>query len=105
MLGAVSCLKLYCIGCWYEICYSGGDPAGRDCLVPALEKNLGRGRPSSGGAPFPGGAPAATAPEPTQVEAMVACVHCGMHFPASEAIADSSGAIFCSAEHRRLHAS
>ncbi|AIY43591.1 hypothetical protein LT85_4433 [Collimonas arenae] len=40
-----------------------------------------------------------------QAEAMVACAHCGMHFPASEAIADASGAVFCSAEHRRLHAS
>ena len=70
-----------------------------------LKKNLGRGRPSSGGTPFPGAAPTSAAPEQTQVEAMVACVHCGIHFPASEAIADSSGAIFCSAEHRRLHAS
>ncbi|MEO6921993.1 MAG: PP0621 family protein [Collimonas sp.] len=75
-----------------------------------LKKNLGQGRPSSGGAPFPGtgagsGGAASAANEPGQAEAMVACVHCGMHFPASEAIADASGAVFCSAEHRRLHAS
>jgi len=36
---------------------------------------------------------------------MVACAHCGIHFPASEALADASGAVFCSAEHRRLHSS
>ncbi|WP_395825812.1 PP0621 family protein [Collimonas sp.] len=70
-----------------------------------LKKNLGRDRSSSGGDSFPGAMPASAAPEPTPVEAMVACAHCGMHFPASEAIADSSGAIFCSTEHRRLHAS
>ncbi|MQR02192.1 PP0621 family protein [Glaciimonas soli] len=37
-----------------------------------------------------------------QVETMVACAHCGLHFPASEAVTDHSGAIFCSEEHRRL---
>ncbi|WP_038493192.1 PP0621 family protein [Collimonas arenae] len=71
-----------------------------------LKKNLGQDRPSSGGSPFPGpGGAASAANEPVQAEAMVACAHCGMHFPASEAIADASGAVFCSAEHRRLHAS
>jgi uncharacterized protein len=69
-----------------------------------LKKNLGGDRSSSASPPFPGGA-ASAANEPVQAEAMVACVHCGIHFPASEAIADASGAVFCSAEHRRLHAS
>lgn len=39
-----------------------------------------------------------------QVEEMVACVHCGLHFPASEAVTDYAGMVFCSEEHRRLHA-
>ncbi|WP_211473705.1 PP0621 family protein [Collimonas humicola] len=69
-----------------------------------LQKNLGRDRSSSAGSPSSGGA-ASAANEPAQAEAMVACVHCGIHFPASEAIADASGAPFCSAEHRRLHSS
>jgi uncharacterized protein len=38
-------------------------------------------------------------------EAMLACAHCGLHFPSSEAIVDGSGAVFCGEEHRRLHAS
>ena len=40
-------------------------------------------------------------PEP-QVEQMVSCAYCGLHFPASEAITES-GIVFCSDEHRRLH--
>ncbi|MGS0742472.1 PP0621 family protein [Glaciimonas sp. GG7] len=38
------------------------------------------------------------------VEEMVACVHCGLHFPASEAVTDYAGHVFCGEEHRRLHA-
>jgi uncharacterized protein len=38
-------------------------------------------------------------------EVMVVCAHCDVHFPASEAIADGSGAVFCGDEHRRLHTS
>jgi uncharacterized protein len=68
-----------------------------------LKKNLGRDRSAPGGSTFDHG-PSAAGASP-QAEAMVACAHCGMHFPASEALADASGAVFCSAEHRRLHAS
>ena len=32
-------------------------------------------------------------------ESMVACAHCGLHVPASEAVGD--GPYFCSNEHRR----
>ncbi|MDP5008347.1 MAG: PP0621 family protein [Glaciimonas sp.] len=39
-----------------------------------------------------------------QVEVMVACAHCGLHFPASEAVTDHAGAVFCGEEHLRLHA-
>ena len=38
------------------------------------------------------------------VEEMVACAHCGLHFPASEAVTDYAGTVFCGEEHRRLHA-
>ena len=37
-------------------------------------------------------------------ETMLTCAHCGVHFPASEAAVDASGAVFCGEEHRRLHA-
>ena len=35
-------------------------------------------------------------------ETMVQCAHCGIHFPASEAVTHASGALYCSEEHRRL---
>jgi len=37
-----------------------------------------------------------------QPEAMVQCAHCGIHFPVSEAVSNSAGAVFCSVEHLRL---
>ncbi|HSY29863.1 MAG TPA: PP0621 family protein [Burkholderiaceae bacterium] len=37
-------------------------------------------------------------------EAMQQCARCGMHIPASEAVIDGNGAIFCSEEHRAQHA-
>lgn len=42
---------------------------------------------------------------PQLVEAMRQCQHCGTYIPASEAVSGSSGAIFCSEEHKALHAS
>jgi uncharacterized protein len=36
-------------------------------------------------------------------EPMIQCAYCGTHIPASESIAASSGSVFCSEEHRRLH--
>jgi uncharacterized protein len=47
--------------------------------------------------------PAAPTPkpgEPPQVEDMVACAHCGVHLPASEACRDTAGRAYCSAAHR-----
>ncbi len=35
-------------------------------------------------------------------EAMVQCAHCGVHFPASEALSGAAGAVYCSAEHRKI---
>lgn len=36
-----------------------------------------------------------------QPEAMLQCARCGTHFPASEAVTQASGRVFCSEEHRR----
>jgi uncharacterized protein len=44
-------------------------------------------------------------PTQSQPEAMRQCQHCGTYIPASEAVSGSSGAIFCSEEHKALHAS
>jgi len=35
-------------------------------------------------------------------EAMLACACCGLHFPASEAVVDASGAVYCGEAHRQL---
>lgn len=48
--------------------------------------------------------PSSVSGESPQVEEMVACAHCGLHFPASEAVTDTTGTVFCGEEHRRLHA-
>jgi len=40
-----------------------------------------------------------------QAETMVQCAHCGIHFPASESVANAAGVVFCSDEHLRLGAS
>ncbi|MEN3294977.1 MAG: uncharacterized protein V7642_4230 [Burkholderiales bacterium] len=37
-------------------------------------------------------------------EPMVQCAHCGIHIPLSESVAGPAGSVFCSEEHRRLHA-
>ncbi len=31
---------------------------------------------------------------------MLQCARCGVHFPASEALTDAGGAVYCSEEHR-----
>lgn len=36
-------------------------------------------------------------------EPMLRCRHCGVHLPASEAVKDAGGEIYCSAEHRLAH--
>lgn len=33
-------------------------------------------------------------------QAMLACAHCGVHLPQSDAIADAEGRLFCSDAHR-----
>ncbi|MBI1889999.1 MAG: hypothetical protein HYS18_05080 [Burkholderiales bacterium] len=43
----------------------------------------------------------AAARDSTRGEKMLQCRHCGVHFPASDAVLDANGAAFCSDEHRR----
>jgi uncharacterized protein len=40
-----------------------------------------------------------SAPSPDQGESMQRCAHCGVHFPASEAVM-ADGGVYCSAAHR-----
>ncbi|MFC5476442.1 PP0621 family protein [Paraherbaspirillum soli] len=70
-----------------------------------LTRNIGRDHASSGNPSFSNRAASSAPTEPPLAEAMVACAHCGIHFPASEAVIDSSGTVFCGIEHRRLHSS
>ena len=49
-------------------------------------------------APPPGAARAAR-PAGAAPEAMVDCAHCGLHFPASEAVRDGAR-VFCCSAHR-----
>ena len=45
--------------------------------------------------------PAARGPAaPAPVEAMVDCVRCGLHLPASEAVRDGQARVYCCAAHR-----
>ena len=37
-----------------------------------------------------------------QPESMVPCAHCNIHFPASEAVTNAAGLVFCSEEHLHL---
>lgn len=36
-------------------------------------------------------------------ERILACAHCGLHVPASDALVNPAGAPFCCEAHRRLH--
>ncbi len=37
-----------------------------------------------------------------QVEQIVTCAHCGLHLPASDAVASKDQLHYCCSEHRRL---
>ncbi|HTN67281.1 MAG TPA: PP0621 family protein [Burkholderiaceae bacterium] len=41
---------------------------------------------------------------PKNAESMLQCAHCGIHIPASEAVRDPAGVVFCSDAHRLQHA-
>ncbi len=49
------------------------------------------------------GAPDNSSKTDKTIEPMLQCVYCGIHVPASEAVAGPSGAAFCSEEHRLKH--
>jgi uncharacterized protein len=60
----------------------------------------GKGYEQSG--PQPSAGAAETRPRAGSPEAMLQCRQCGVHFPASEAVHDPFGAVFCSEDHLRL---
>jgi len=39
-----------------------------------------------------------------ELEMMLQCAHCGVYFPASEAVGNAAGPVFCSEQHRLQHA-
>ncbi len=45
--------------------------------------------------------PAPPSPTPSLPQEMVACAHCGLHLPRSEALAEA-GHFYCSREHQGL---
>lgn len=47
--------------------------------------------------------PAPPAAEPTRVEQIVACAHCGVHLPRGDALAAADGTLFCGEPHRLAH--
>lgn len=59
-------------------------------LKAGLLNSPGDARRSTGGSP--------------PAEAMRQCARCGVHIPASEAVTDAAGSIFCCEEHRAQHA-
>ncbi|MNR78169.1 hypothetical protein D3C72_88550 [compost metagenome] len=52
--------------------------------------------------PPPPPSPSSSSTQP-EIEAMLSCAHCKVHFPASEAVRNSSDQAFCSDEHRRQY--
>ncbi|MFL9924694.1 PP0621 family protein [Herbaspirillum lusitanum] len=69
--------------------------ARKSMLAGAESANASKPRPKS---PEPGSMRSVD----SDVEPMVQCAHCGIHFPISEAVTHASGAHYCSEEHRRL---
>ena len=66
-------------------------------------RHRGSERPLYRGAAGPT-APAGPATRPpAAIEAIVACGHCGVHVPLSDAVVTLTGARFCCEAHRRLH--
>ena len=60
---------------------------------------FGRGRGKPRPPPEPDAAPPVP-PEPQARIEMLACAHCGVHLPRSEAAFDVAGRPFCTPEHR-----
>ncbi|GAB3463200.1 hypothetical protein GCM10027321_25640 [Massilia terrae] len=66
-------------------------------VVMALRSKFREAAPRPPARRAPGPAPAAQA----EAESMACCAHCGMYFPASEAVR-ADGRDFCSPAHARL---
>jgi uncharacterized protein len=49
--------------------------------------------PDSTGAPKPG-------PKPREATPMLACAHCGVHLPQTDAVLDTAGRPYCGQAHR-----
>ncbi|RQO42264.1 hypothetical protein DBV14_27570 [Variovorax sp. KBW07] len=49
-------------------------------------------------------APTSPPPAVGAPQAMVRCAHCGLHLPATDAIAGPGGAVYCSPAHRQAGA-
>ncbi len=67
------------------------------------QKDRGASTPSdaaAGSGPAPGSVPTPAVPV---IEHIVACHHCGLHVPVSDAIETRAGKRFCSEAHRGLH--
>jgi uncharacterized protein len=47
--------------------------------------------------------PAAARQGDEPVQQVVACAHCGVHLPRSEALPAPGGRLYCSESHRQLH--
>lgn len=58
-----------------------------------------RGRSAPPAGPAPGGRTQKRAAKPAP-DAIVACVHCGLHLPGAEAVAGADGQPYCSDAHR-----
>ena len=58
-----------------------------------------RRRPPDGGKPAAKDAPSEASAKASP-QAMLACVHCGVHLPQAEALRDAAGRPFCSEAHR-----
>ncbi len=60
-----------------------------------------RVKPKSPQPPPPPSASGTSSPEDPASVPMVACCHCGVHLPQSDAVFSLEGQPFCSAEHQR----
>ena len=58
---------------------------------------------TAGASPDPTAAASAAVTSDGAAEKMIACAHCSIHLPLSEALIGADHRHYCSAEHRALH--
>lgn len=63
---------------------------------------LSRGKKAAGSRAMRAAARATPPIDARPAEDIVHCAHCGLHFPASEAVAGADGERYCTEAHRRL---